>query len=107
MLFDSHTHFNNEDLTSLERQALFNTVDKAVKQGKMSGAVDIGFDLTNPSFYSRDLSTYRIRSFWDMLDYEGQGDEWEEESVWTFIMISATETPSVTGSDGRSGLPMS
>ena len=45
MLFDSHTHFNNEDLTSLERQALFNTVDKAVREGKMSGAVDIGFDL--------------------------------------------------------------
>ena len=45
MLFDSHTHFNNEDLTSLERQALFSAVDKAVKDGKMSGAVDIGFDL--------------------------------------------------------------
>ena len=45
MLFDSHTHFNNEDLTSLERQALFNTVDNAVKDGRMSGAVDIGFDL--------------------------------------------------------------
>jgi len=45
MLFDSHTHFNNEDLTSLERQALFNTVDNAVRDGRMSGAVDIGFDL--------------------------------------------------------------
>ena len=45
MLFDSHTHFNNEDLTSLERQALFNTVDKAVQDGRLSGAVDIGFDL--------------------------------------------------------------
>ena len=45
MLFDSHTHFNNEDLTSLERQALFSAVDNAVRSGKMSGAVDIGFDL--------------------------------------------------------------
>lgn len=45
MLFDSHTHFNNEDLTSLERQALFNAVDKAVEDGRMAAAVDIGFDL--------------------------------------------------------------
>ena len=36
------------------------------------GVMDIGFDLTNPTFYSRDLGTYRIRSFWDMLDFEGQ-----------------------------------
>ena len=48
-------------------------------KGVVVGVMDIGFDLTNPSFYSRDLSTYRIRSFWDMLDYEGQGDEREEE----------------------------
>ena len=34
------------------------------------GVMDIGFDLTNPTFYSRDLDTYRIRSFWDMLDLE-------------------------------------
>ena len=34
--------------------------------------MDIGFDLTNPSFYSRDLKTYRIQSFWDMLDFGGQ-----------------------------------
>lgn len=45
MLFDSHTHFNNEDLTSLERQALFSMVDDAVKAGRLSGAVDIGFDV--------------------------------------------------------------
>ncbi|MDD4200205.1 MAG: TatD family hydrolase [Eubacteriales bacterium] len=44
MLFDSHSHFNNEDLTSLERQALFSVVDTAVSEGRMSYAVDIGFD---------------------------------------------------------------
>ncbi|MDO4834088.1 MAG: TatD family hydrolase [Bacillota bacterium] len=44
MLFDSHSHFNNEDYTSLERQALFNSVDKAVREGRMSFAMDIGFD---------------------------------------------------------------
>ena len=39
-------------------------------KGVVVGVMDIGFDLTNPSFYSRDLSTYRVCSFWDMLDYE-------------------------------------
>lgn len=39
-------------------------------RGVVVGVMDIGFDLTNPTFYSRDLGTYRIRSFWDMLDLE-------------------------------------
>jgi len=58
MLFDSHTHFNNEDLTSLERQALFNTVDKAVKEGKMAGAVDIGFDLESSRMAAEHAKTW-------------------------------------------------
>ena len=41
-------------------------------KGVVVGVMDIGFDLTNPSFYSRDLSKYRVGSFWDMLDLEGQ-----------------------------------
>ncbi|MBR6140416.1 MAG: cation:proton antiporter [Bacteroidaceae bacterium] len=39
-------------------------------RGVVVGVMDIGFDLTNPTFYSRNLDTYRIRSFWDMLDFE-------------------------------------
>ncbi|MCH5169365.1 MAG: cation:proton antiporter [Prevotellaceae bacterium] len=38
-------------------------------QGVVVGVMDIGFDLTNPSYYSRDMESYRVRSFWDMLDY--------------------------------------
>ena len=45
MLFDSHSHFNNEDFTSRDRLALFNSVNEAVKEGKLSFAMDIGFDL--------------------------------------------------------------
>ena len=44
MLFDSHTHFNNEELTAEERAELFAEMDEAVAAGKMAGAVDIGFD---------------------------------------------------------------
>lgn len=43
-------------------------------RGVVVGVMDIGFDLTHPNFYSADLSDYRIRSFWDQLDYSGQGD---------------------------------
>ena len=39
-------------------------------KGVVMGIMDVGFDLTNPNFYSRDMSDYRIRSFWDMLAEE-------------------------------------
>lgn len=41
------------------------------------GVMDIGFDLTHPTFYSSDMSDYRIRAFWDMLEInpeQPQGD---------------------------------
>lgn len=56
-------------------------------EGVVVGVQDIGFDLTHPTFYSRDLSQYRIRALWDQLspdtigstlyvgrDYQGQAD---------------------------------
>lgn len=36
-------------------------------QGVVMGIMDIGFDLTNPNFYSTDMSQYRIKALWDML----------------------------------------
>ena len=44
-------------------------------KGVVVGVMDIGFDLTHPTFYTRDMSEYRIRSFWDQLDYTGLGDD--------------------------------
>lgn len=35
--------------------------------GVVVGVQDIGFDLTHPTYYSTDLSRYRIRRLWDML----------------------------------------
>ena len=43
-------------------------------RGVVMGIMDIGFDLTHPTFYSADGSGYRIRSFWDQIDFSGQGD---------------------------------
>lgn len=36
-------------------------------KGVVVGVMDIGFDLTHPTFYSRDLSRYRIMRMWDQL----------------------------------------
>ena len=58
-------------------------------KGVVVGVMDIGFDLTNPTFYSRDLSTYRIRSFWDMLDFEEQGAGGKEQDS----MVNGLELP--------------
>lgn len=50
--------------------------------GVVMGIQDIGFDLTHPTFYSTDGSTYRVQRFWDMLDVEDMdltiGDEERE-----------------------------
>lgn len=35
--------------------------------GVVVGIQDIGFDLTHPTFWSRDMSRYRIRALWDQL----------------------------------------
>ena len=36
-------------------------------QGVVVGVMDVGFDLTHPTFYSRDTTQYRIRCMWDMV----------------------------------------
>ena len=36
-------------------------------EGVVVGVEDIGFDLTHPTFYSSDLSRYRIAALWDQL----------------------------------------
>ena len=41
--------------------------------GVVVGLQDIGFDLTHPSFYSADMTTYRIRRFWDQLSADTAG----------------------------------
>lgn len=38
------------------------------------GIMDIGFDLTHPTFFSSDMQEYRIKSFWDMIDRTSEGE---------------------------------
>lgn len=42
-------------------------------RGVVMGIQDIGFDLTHPNFYSRDLTQYRIKAFWDQLSTDTIG----------------------------------
>lgn len=42
-------------------------------KGVVMGIQDIGFDLTHPNFYTRDLADYRIRAFWDQLSTDTVG----------------------------------
>lgn len=44
-------------------------------KGVVIGVMDIGFDLTHPTFYSKDLSDYRIKRLWDMLSLDTIGSQ--------------------------------
>lgn len=42
-------------------------------KGVVVGVMDIGFDLTHPTFYSADMQEYRIKALWDQLDFTEGG----------------------------------
>ena len=42
-------------------------------QGVVVGIMDVGFDLTHPTFYSRDTTQYRVHRLWDMLSPDTVG----------------------------------
>lgn len=42
--------------------------------GVVMGLMDVGFDLTHPNFYDADRTTTRIRSFWDQIATQDEGD---------------------------------
>ncbi len=44
-------------------------------KGVVMGIVDVGFDLTHPSFYSRDTTRYRIQRFWDQISADTVGSD--------------------------------
>ena len=46
----------------------------ATGKGVIVGIMDVGFDLTHPNWYSKDMQEYRIKQFWDMLDFSEEGE---------------------------------
>lgn len=53
-------------------------------QGVIMGLMDVGFDLTHPTFYNNaTLSEYRIKAFWDQLAPIDDNDHLPVGSEWT------------------------
>ena len=50
-------------------------------EGIVVGTMDIGFDLTHPTFWSEDMSRYRIKAIWDQLDFSENGKEVKGEDT--------------------------
>lgn len=44
-------------------------------RGVVVGVMDVGFDLTSPNFYDRQLGNTRIRRFWDQLSADSLGSQ--------------------------------
>lgn len=44
-------------------------------EGVVVGVMDIGLDLTHPTFWSSDMTRYRIKALWDQLDYSNRGKD--------------------------------
>lgn len=68
-------------------------------EGVVMGLMDIGFDLTHPNFYNRDLTHTRIRAFWDQLSTDTIGSSFPlgrdyigEEAVLTYARSRDGET---------------
>lgn len=60
------------DVWSLSTPSSSNT--NITGEGVVVGVMDIGFDLTHPTFYGADGQTYRIKQLWDMLDSSEDGE---------------------------------
>ncbi len=52
-------------------------------EGVVVGVMDIGFDLTHPTFYSSDMSRYRIQRFWDQLSADTLASDLYVGRDWT------------------------
>ena len=44
-------------------------------KGVVVGMMDVGFDLTHPTFYTADTTQYRIQRFWDMVTQDTVGSQ--------------------------------
>ena len=53
-------------------------------RGVVMGLMDVGFDLTHPTFYNNaTLGEYRIKAFWDQVAPNGNADHLPVGSEWT------------------------
>lgn len=83
-------------------------------KGVVMGVMDVGFDLTHPTFYDSEMQTYRIKRLWDQLSpdteesslYVGRDYKTEEELLTVghsydgLIMNHGTHTLSTAAGSG-------
>ena len=67
------------------------------------GVMDVGFDLTHPTFFNNDMSEYRIQRFWDQLSPDTMASELYVGRDYTTreeILTLAHSTDGITGTHG-------
>ncbi len=64
---------SSEILNAIQVHEGLNLPQAYTGKGVIVGVQDVGFDLTNPNFYSRDMTEYRIKALWDMLSADTLG----------------------------------
>lgn len=88
-------------------------------KGVVVGVEDIGFDLTHPTFWSADMSRYRIKAMWDQLSIDTIGnrlpvgrDYRDSLSLLTIahprdglIQTHGTHTAGIAAGSGSEGIP--
>ena len=63
---------NNVDFKSVH--SALNIPRAYTGRGVVMGIMDVGFDLTNPNFYTSDMKNYRIQRLWDQLSPDDDDD---------------------------------
>lgn len=89
-------------------------------RGVVVGVQDIGFDLTHPTFWSRDMKRYRIKALWDQLSADTVGsrlpagrDYRDSLSLLTvghprdgLMQTHGTHTAGTAAGSGSEGIPI-
>ena len=67
-------------------------------QGVVVGVMDVGFDLTHPTFYAADMQRYRIHRFWDQLSADTLASSLYVGRDWTTSEEILAQAHSTDGS---------
>ena len=58
MLFDSHAHLNNADMTEEDRALMTSQIEESIRQGMLDHVMDIGFDPDSSEMAARHAARY-------------------------------------------------
>ncbi|MBQ9060882.1 MAG: TatD family hydrolase [Firmicutes bacterium] len=58
MLFDSHAHLNNADMTEEDREQMVEQIEESIRQGMLDHVMDIGFDPASSEMAAKHAEQY-------------------------------------------------